>query len=130
MKISIVAGFGVAVASLAMLPPVQGREMPGGDFYVKETTAQPGCPAAVLHILRSGQTLSGVVFFKDGSGTSSVSGTTDGTKVNFTMTPMSGNGPKGDVTGQVSPQGSLQLQLVGTNCKLKTMVPVYSGGQR
>ncbi len=130
MKMSAIAIFGVAVSSLATLQPAQARQMTGGDSYVKETTGSPGCPPAVLHILRSGQTLSGVVFFKDGSGTSSVNGTTDGTNVNWTMTPISGNGPKGEVTGRVSPQGSLQLQMTGTNCTLKTMIPVYSGGQR
>ncbi len=121
---------GIAVSALTVLPPVQARQMSSGDSYVKETAGSPGCPPVVLHVLRSGQTLSGVVFFKDGSGVSSVQGTTDGTNVNWTMTPMSGNGPKGEVTGRVSPQGSLRLQLTGTNCTLKTMVPLYSGGQR
>ncbi len=115
----------VVLTGLATATPVLAQGMTGGASYAVETTAKPGCRAAVLHIVREGGELSGVVFFKEGSGVSSVKGSTDGRTLQWTMTPVSGEGPKGDVTGQVSSTGNLAAHLAGTNCTLETTVPQY-----
>jgi hypothetical protein len=54
-----------------------------------------------------------------------VVGSTDGKTFQWKMATMSGAGPQGDVSGQISPQGALQAKLVGTNCTLDTTVPQY-----
>ena len=113
------------------LPVAYAQGMPGGASYVVETPAKPGCRAAVLHIVREGTGLTGVVFFRDGSGVSNVQGSTDGHTFQWSMTSIAGNGPAGQVTGQVSAQGMLTANLAGTNCTLETTVPQYreySGG--
>ena len=101
------------------------QEMTPNASYVAETTASSSCRAAVLHIIRSGVALSGVVFFKDGSGASSVNGDTDGRTFRWTMASMTGSGPVGEVTGSVSPDGALQAKLAGTNCTLTTVIQRY-----
>ena len=121
----------VIVGMAAAVPTVSAQGMTGGASYAVETSAKPGCRPVVLHIVREGTQLRGVVFFKDGSGVSSVQGSTDGHTLQWTMTPAAGQGPAGQVTGQVSPQGSLTARLVGSNCTLDTTVPQYreySGG--
>ena len=116
----------LGLVTLALASPAAfGQSMTGGASYVVETTAKPGCRPVVFHVVREGGTLSGVVFFKDGSGVSSVNGTTDGSTVSWTMSSLSGSGPTGNVTGQISPQGGLAARLSGTNCTLDTTVPQY-----
>ncbi len=109
----------------AVAPNVSAQGMTGGASYAVETSAKPGCRPVVLHIVREGSELTGVVFFKDGSGVSTVQGSTDGHTLQWTMTPANGKGPSGQVTGQVSPQGSLTARLTGSNCTLETTVPQY-----
>ena len=113
------------VGAITNASRVSAQGMTGGASYAVETPAKPGCRAAVLHIVREGSELTGVVFFKDGSGVSTVHGSTDGRTLQWTMTPASGNGPTGEVTGQISPQGSLTARLTGSNCTLDTTVPQY-----
>ncbi len=114
------------LAGLAALSPtVSAQGLTGGASYAVETSAKPGCRPVVLHIVREGGELTGVVFFKDGSGVSTVQGSTDGHTLQWTMTPVTGKGPSGQVTGQVSPQGSLTARLTGSNCTLETTVPQY-----
>ena len=122
LSLACLATFGLAGAASAQ---TQGT-LSGGASYVAETSAKPNCRAAVLHIVREGGNLSGVVFFKDGSGVSSVHGSTDGKTFRWTMASMTGAGPQGEVTGAVSPQGALQARLAGTNCTLETTVPQYN----
>lgn len=125
MRASIMSVLSLAAWSAVGGPAALAQGMSAGDSYVMETSAKPGCRAAVLHIVRSGGALSGVVFFKDASGASSVNGQTDGRTFNWTMTSMSGQGPTGQVTGSVTPEGALQARLTGTNCTLDTVVPRY-----
>ena len=106
-----------APASFAQQPS------PGGASYVAQTAAKPGCRSVVLHVIREGGQLSGVAFYADGTGVSSVKGMSDGSKFNWTMDSLSGNGPKGDVTGTISPQGALKATLTGTACTLDLLIP-------
>ncbi len=126
MDVRFLTSLSLAAFCAAAAPGAKAQDIAaGGASYVEETSAKPGCRAAVLHILREGGALSGVVFFKDGSGVSSVQGTTDGKTFRWTMMPMTGAGPQGEVTGSISPQGSLQARLTATNCTLDTTVPQY-----
>ena len=122
---AFLSALAIAGAAFAQANLAQAQDMAGGASYAVETTAKPGCRAVVLHIVREGGELSGVVFFKDGSGVSTVKGSTDGHTLQWTMTPASGNGPSGQVTGQVSSAGSLTARLAGTNCTLETTVPQF-----
>jgi hypothetical protein len=106
----------LGVASAQQLPV-------GGGSFVGTTQDQPGCPAATLHILRSGQTLVGTVMYVNGTGMSSVHGQTDGKTLSFTMISVEGKGPTGQVTGTISPEGRLQIQKVGTDCTFATYLP-------
>ena len=124
-KRTFLAALVVAGAVSSYTHQVRAAEMVGGASYVVETTAKPGCRAVVLHIIREGGALTGVVFFKDGSGVSSVKGTTDGHTLQWTMAPLNGSGPTGQVTGQVSSVGNLTARLTGTDCTLETTVPQY-----
>ena len=122
------SSFAACVAVLGLVSATSAHaqnSLSGGASYVAETSAKPSCRPAVLHILREGTALSGVVFFKDGSGVSSVQGTTDGKTFQWTMASMTGAGPQGEVTGDISPQGALRAKLTGTNCTLETTVPQY-----
>ena len=122
---------GPALATAACLfaatTAVHAQTLPQNGSYVLETKPSPGCPAVVLHLVRENETVSGVVFFKDGSGLSSVMGQTNGRAFNWTLTPVRGDGPKGQVSGQVTSEGALSAHLEGTNCTLNTVVPVYQG---
>jgi hypothetical protein len=79
-----------------------------------------------LHILRSDSNLSGVVFYADGSGVSTVKGTTDGKKFSYTLTPVSGHGPTGEVVGTVSADGMIMSHNVGTSCGFAATIPRYA----
>jgi hypothetical protein len=98
----------------------------GGGSFVGTTQDRPGCPAVTLHIIRSGSTLLGSVMYVNGGGMSSVHGQTDGRTLNWTMTPVEGKGPTGQVTGMISPEGRLQIQKVGTECTFTAYLPFVS----
>ncbi len=106
-------------------------QSPGGASLVGQTKASPGCPAVELHITREGDQLSGIVFNRDGSGVSQVSGVVEGNTFHWHDTPIRGNGPTGDVSGTVSPQGILQSTKTGTPCTFDKVLPMlneYSNG--
>ena len=122
----IVAGGALGVSCAGAV-----AQSPGGASLVGQTRASAGCPAVGLHIIREGSQLSGVVFNLDGSGTSKVSGTTDGKTFSWHDTPVNGNGPTGDVSGTVSPQGVFRSAKAGTPCTFDTLLPLlneYGGG--
>ena len=123
----IVAGGALGVSCAGAV-----AQSPGGASLVGQTRASAGCPAVGLHIIREGSQLSGVVFNLDGSGTSKVSGTTDGKTFSWHDTPVNGNGPTGDVSGTVSPQGVFRSAKAGTPCTFDTLLPLLNeyGGRR
>ena len=125
MRSTNITMLSLAAWALLGLAATNAQEMTPNASYVAETAEAPGCRPAVLHIIRSGVALSGVVFFKDGSGVSSVNGGTDGRTFHWTMASMTGSGPVGEVTGSVSPDGALQAKLAGTNCTLTTVIQRY-----
>ncbi len=98
----------------------------GVSSFVASTKSTPGCPMVKLHIIRNDTALTGVVFFADGSGVSSVKGTTDGKKFSYTMTSIEGKGPTGDVVGTISPDGLIMSKEVGTKCGLTARIPAYA----
>ena len=98
----------------------------GGGSFVGTTQDRPGCPAVTLHIIRSGSTLLGSVMYVNGGGMSSIHGQTNGSTLNWTMTPVEGKGPTGQVTGTITPEGRLQIQKVGTECTFATYLPLVS----
>ncbi len=61
--------------------------------------------------------LRGVIWFTDGSGTSSARGAAgpDG-RFDMTVRPISGNGPRGQVSGRRYPDGSIEVHMNGTGC--------------
>ena len=69
--------------------------------------------------------LRGVIWFTDGSGTSSARGAAgpDGS-FDMTVRPISGNGPRGQVRGRRYPDGSIEVHMNGTGCShLDTVLP-------
>jgi len=112
-------------ATHAMAQPATSNMGTDGTF-VGATKGSVGCPAVKLHILRAGSVLSGVVFYADGSGISSVTGTTDGKTLKWTQTSVSGHGPTGEVTGNISSVGTLTLNKTGTSCDLTAILPMYN----
>ncbi len=112
-------------ATSAMAQPANSGLGTDGTF-VGATKASAGCPAVKLHIVRAGSALSGVVFYADGSGISSVKGTTDGKTLHWTETSVSGHGPTGEVTGKISSEGGLSLNKTGTTCSLTATLPMYN----
>ena len=119
--ISAATGF---VLSAAVGVAVAGAQAIGGASLVGQTKASPGCPAVELHITREGNQLSGIVFNRDGSGVSRVNGELTGNTFHWHDTPISGNGPTGDVSGTVSPQGILQSAKTGTPCTFDKVLPM------
>ncbi len=120
-----------ALCALLLSCGVAAAQSPGGGSLVGRTRAAPGCPAVGLHILREGGQLSGVVFNLDGSGLSRVQGTVDGNTFQWHDTVVSGNGPTGDVSGTISPQGVFRSAKAGTPCTFDTLLPMmneYGGG--
>ncbi len=112
-------------ATNAMAQPASSVLGTDGTF-VGATKGSVGCPAVKLHILRAGGALSGVVFYADGSGISSVKGTTDGKTLKWMQTSVSGHGPTGEVTGKISSEGTLTLNKTGTSCDLTATLPMYN----
>jgi hypothetical protein len=123
----------ILAGSLLSVGPAaaQGADIAHGSF-VGTTKATPGCPSVVLHVLRDGSTLSGVAFYADGSGVSSVSGSSNAGKFEWQQVSIKGKGPIGEVTGTVSPQGSMVANLVGSTCSFVATLPMltntYPGG--
>ncbi len=108
-------------------PTAFAQISPMGDgSFVGRTRGTSACPSVTLHILRDASVLSGVVFYSNGSGVSTVKGTTDGKTINWVQTSVSGKGPTGKVTGTVSAAGAMDIHLVGTDCELKVTLPVYN----
>jgi hypothetical protein len=108
---------------------VAHAQLGAGGSFVGTTQERPGCPAATMHIVRSGSTLLGTIFFVNGSGTSSIHGQTDGRTLSWTMTPVEGKGPSGQVTGTVSGNGQLRIQKVGTECTFETFLPMLGANR-
>ncbi len=126
-----VCAIAVSGLLLAVGPGNAFAQNPGGASLVGRTTPAPGCPAVGVHIIREGSQLSGVVFFLDGSGVSRVTGQVTGSSFQWHDTPASGNGPTGDVTGTISPQGVFQSTKTGTSCTFDKVLPLineYSNG--
>jgi len=119
--------------SLLAIGPVAAQDPEiGHGSFVGTTKASSGCPSIVLHVLRDGSALSGVAFYANGSGVSSLSGSTNGGKFMWHSVSIKGKGPVGDVTGTVSPDGSMVAKLVGTTCSISATLPMltnsYPGG--
>jgi hypothetical protein len=95
----------------------------GGGSFVGTTEERPGCPAVTLHIIRSGSALTGSAMVVNGTGMSTIHGQTDGRTINWTMTSVEGQGPSGQVTGTISPEGRVQIQKVGSECTFSTYLP-------
>jgi hypothetical protein len=102
---------------------VASAQPTGGGSFVGTTQDKPGCPAVTLHIIRSGSNLIGSAMLVNGSGMSSIHGQTDGKTINFTMTPVEGKGPAGQVAGPISQTGRLDIHKVGTECSFQTYLP-------
>jgi hypothetical protein len=123
----------ILVGSLLSVGPAaaQGADIGHGSF-VGTTKASSGCPSVVLHVLRDGSALSGVAFYANGSGVSSVSGTTNGGKFEWNQVSIKGKGPVGEVTGTVSPEGTMVAKLAGSTCSFAATLPMltnsYPGG--
>lgn len=105
-------------ASAQVLPP-------GGGSFVGRAPDRPGCPAIEVHIVRNNTTLTGVAFYSNGSGVSSVKGNTDGRTVSWSLEPIKGNGPTGQVTGTISPEGLMKTHLAGTQCNAEATLGLY-----
>ena len=100
---------------------------PGGSSFVGRTTPTPGCPGVELHVIREGSALSGVVFYPDGSGVSSIQGSIQqGGAFSWHQTSIKGSGPAGDVTGTVTQDGKLKAKLTGTICSFETTLPMLN----
>lgn len=114
----------VALCALSLSCGVAAAQSPGGASLVGQTRPSSGCPAVGLHIIREGSQLSGVVFNLDGSGLSKVQGSVNGSAFQWHDTVVSGNGPTGDVSGTVSPQGAFRSAKAGTPCTFNTLLPM------
>ena len=55
-----------------------------------------------------------------------MNGELNGSDFHWRNTPINGNGPTGDVTGTVSPQGVFQATKVGTSCSFGKIVPMMN----
>ena len=80
-----------------------------------------------LSVMNIGATLgvNGVIWYTDGSGISSARGaaTTDG-RFDMVVTPVSGNGPRGRVSGRRLPNGAIEVHMNGKGCShLDTVLP-------
>ncbi len=119
MRTSVPPGLFVAFAlavSACQQPP------PEGPLWLNTAlNARPDCPAMAwrISVMDIEQTvgLRGTVWFVDGSGTSVARGaaTTAG-RFDLNVTPTSGNGPSGRVTGFRFPDGSTAIRMTGTGC--------------
>jgi hypothetical protein len=118
-----------SVAILVGTLGVAHAQLAASGSFVGTTQERPGCPAATMHILRNGSTLTGTIFFVDGTGTSSIHGQTDGRTLNWTMTSVEGKGPTGQVTGTISANGRMQIQKVGTECTFATFLPMLGANR-
>ena len=120
-----------ALCALLLSCGVAAAQSPGGGSLVGRTRPSPGCPAVGVHVIREGSQLSGVVFNLDGTGVSKVEGSVQGSTFQWHDTVMSGNGPTGDVSGTVSPQGVFRSAKAGTPCTFDALLPMandYGGG--
>ena len=91
-------------------------EQPGFVAMTKSSVA--GCPNIGWRLARhSDGTISGIAYYADASGASTVTGRVDSAgKSTLTLTSMMGKGPVGTVTGQRSQNGALEADLKGEGC--------------
>ena len=126
MRISMISATTGLVLNAAVGVALASAQGTGGASLVGQTKASPGCPAVEIHITREGSQLSGLVFNRDGSGVSRVNGELNGSTFHWHDTPISGNGPTGDVSRTVTPQGILQSAKTGTPCSFDKVLPIMN----
>jgi hypothetical protein len=114
-------------AALALAPavlPLAACQPPPPETPLWLNTAvgaPPNCPQIAwrISVMNIEQTigLAGTAWFTDGSGISQVRGaaTTEG-RFNLVVTPISGNGPRGEVSGFRYKDGSTDIRLTGPGC--------------
>ena len=117
ISLGLLVATGVAVVACQPPPPP-----PEGPLWLNTATNAPkDCPSIAwrISVMDIAQTvgLRGTVWFTDGSGTSTARGaaTTAG-RFELTLTPQSGNGPSGRVTGVRYPDGSTDIRMTGPGC--------------
>lgn len=80
------------------------------------------CPGLTWHINREpaangGLTLSGPIWMDSGKGVSFAQGSSDASgRFSLTVTPVSGQGPSGTLSGVRHPNGTVDLTATGTPC--------------
>lgn len=106
-------------SSLAQGGPVGMGE---SSFMVNYVKAHDQCPGLTWHINRMVQpdktvSLNGPIWYEDGSGASFAQGTgqADG-RFTLNVKMMSGNGPVGTISGQRTPDGSINATANGPTC--------------
>jgi len=96
----------------------QGTTYQGTMRYQAEQ-AGPKCPGIGYHLTSApGQSPVGFAWFRDLSGISKFSGTSDPKTGAFhlTLAPIDGDGPTGTVEGARHPDGSMLAKLTGPGC--------------
>lgn len=109
----------VAAVDGAALTQASGRNA----YYQGVSRNSPQCPAIHYLLRELSDTPVGYVWFGDASGMSKATGTMDlqSGRFHLTLTPLDGDGPKGEVTGVKERfTGTVTAELQGPGCsKLK-----------
>jgi hypothetical protein len=107
-----------------VLAPVLSRSpaaqvvSPQPGFVGMTKASVAGCPNIGWRLARHEDgTVTGIAYFADASGASSVKGTYDKNgKFNLQVVSTMGKGPEGTVVGQRNPDGGLVADLTGQGC--------------
>ena len=119
-KIAMVLSLGALALSPVLSRSAAAQVVTPQPGFVGMTKASvAGCPSIGWRLARhdNDHTISGIAYYADASGASSVKGTysQNGT-FDLQVTSTMGNGPVGTVTGQRSQNGALVADLKGEGC--------------
>jgi hypothetical protein len=118
-KTAMLLGLGVLALTPALSRSAAAQLVSPQPGFVGMTKASvAGCPAIGWRLARHDDgTITGIAYYADASGASSVKGTYDKDgKFNLQVTSSMGKGPDGTVVGQRNPDGGLVADLKGEGC--------------
>lgn len=123
----------VATGAVALMATcnIALAQVPEGRLYVFRSSAQGACPALDWHVVvGAGGTLSGMISWNNMQSMARATGTVSSGKVQMTATEVGGQNRTATITGQVQPNGYLQVNINGQNVACQNInIPFYSPSQ-
>lgn len=107
----------VGAATVGMSQVSVGAAAPRG-YSGQAASSVPGCPYLAWRLVRNADaSVTGIAYYSDLSGLSTVKGTSNSAgQFQLMLTPSMGNGPSGTVVGARTARGAVEADLRGQGC--------------